>query len=588
MKVAAAWVADHELWPLALGVGLVTLSARLAPWGLALLAALWLVRFIGRGRPTIHTPLDWPALLLLLTIPATFYATTDVQTTFAAVARMVAGLALAYGLVNYMQRGAHVSLVVLGLAGTGLGLAFIAPITVGWFTDVKLFLVPSSVYQMLPTLVSDTIHPNMIAGALTLLLPFPLALLIFDFPVPLPPVTGTVPEIVARWLDTVWLRRLLGGVALFLMLGVLFLTKSRGGWIAAAVVVLVMLVRRWRYLLGLIPILLVGLGVLGWRGELKGLLDAVSSGGAVSGWEGRIEIWSRALYMIGDFALTGIGMGTFNKVANALYPFFLAGPDAEVPHAHNLLLQVAVDLGYPGLIAFVSILLVAFWCGLRSVRHYERRGDRALAGVAWAGMAGLIGMLVHGLVDATAWAIGRGAFIPWAIIGVLVALNERPSVGSLRARTHKVRGYLNYRGIGRVAAIALVVALLGTGGYLTLRGLQQWNGGQARPAIRLPLYPASQGADVRIENPPVEAGWVGQLEVATFTTTHPISDVVAFYTGALAEAGWETNIQAGDAESWGGIYTRDGGHSVCLLNAFVIEGEVWCSIVCGDKTEPVE
>jgi hypothetical protein len=117
--------------------------------------------------------------------------------------------------------------------------------------------------------------------------------------------------------------------------------------------------------------------------------------------------------------------------------------------------------------------------------------------------------------------------------------------------------------------------------------LQSESGPLGQPSIRLPLYPAALGTAVRSENPAADAGWVGPLEVATFTTTHPITDVVAFYAGALVEGGWETNTEAGDAESWGGIYTRDGGHSVCLLNAFVIEGEVWCSIVCGDKAEPI-
>jgi hypothetical protein len=134
----------------------------------------------------------------------------------------------------------------------------------------------------------------------------------------------------------------------------------------------------------------------------------------------------------------------------------------------------------------------------------------------------------------------------------------------------------------------LTLALFSTGVYFGYRLLQSESGLPGQPSIRLPLYPAAQGAEVRSENPAADAGWVGSLEVATFTTTHPITDVVAFYTGALAEAGWETNTDAGDAESWGGIYTRDGGHSVCLLNAFVIEGEVWCSIVCGDKVEPVD
>ena len=64
--------------------------------------------------------------------------------------------------------------------------------------------------------------------------------------------------------------------------------------------------------------------------------------------EGRIEVWSRAISMIQDFLFTGIGRGSFGPLADTLYPFFLAAPGTG-PHAHNLFLQVAVDLGILGL-----------------------------------------------------------------------------------------------------------------------------------------------------------------------------------------------------------------------------------------------
>lgn len=422
----ATWCADREVWPLAVGVAIATFTTRWAPWGLGLIAALWLVRWLGRGRLTVRTPLEWPVCLLLLMVPVTFYATTDPQVTFATVSRLLAGLALVYGLTNWARRASHISLLALGLTGVGLGLSLVAPVTVGWFSRVKLFVIPTRVYEVLPTLVSDTIHPNMMAGALAMLLPFPLAILLLSSPDALPSVAGTVPVIVARLLDGRWFRRLWCGVATLLMLAVLVLTKSRGGWMAGVVALFIILVRRQRYFLWLIPVALLGVGVLAWQGQLPVLFDVIGSSGAISGWEGRVEVWSRALYMIQDFPFTGIGVGTFQPVANILYPFFLAGPDAEIPHAHNLLLQVGVDLGIPGLVSFLAILLLALWSAFGSARFYRRVGDGALAAVAWAGLASLVGMLVHGMLDATTWIIGRGAFVPWAVIGMLIALNGRP------------------------------------------------------------------------------------------------------------------------------------------------------------------
>jgi len=420
----ATWVAGREIWPLVVGAILATFTTRWALWGLGLIALLWLVRCVGHGRLTIPTPLDWPACLLLLMVPVTFYATTDVRTTFTGVSRLLAGMGLTYGLANWVRHKSHASLLTLSLIGVGMGLALVAPVTVGWFSRVKSFLIPAHVYDMLPTLVSDTIHPNIMAGMLVMLLPFPLAVLLLSSPVALPSVIGTMPVPLARLLDGHWLRRLWCGLAALLMLAVLVLTKSRGGWMAGATVIFLVLVHRQRHLLWLIPVAVLGAGLLAWLGEVPAMLDMISTSDAVSSWAGRMEIWSRALYMIRDFPFTGIGVGTFPAITNVLYPYFLVGPGTEVPHAHNLLLQVGVDLGLPGLVAYLSILLLVCRSALDNVRFYRQVGDDALAAVAWAGMVSIIAMLMHGMLDAATWIIGRAAFVPWLVMGLVVALHR--------------------------------------------------------------------------------------------------------------------------------------------------------------------
>ena len=83
------------------------------------------------------------------------------------------------------------------------------------------------------------------------------------------------------------------------------------------------------------------------------------------GLQGRVELWSRALYAIQDFPLTGCGLGTFRQVVHLLYPPFFVEPGADLAHAHNFFLQVALDLGVPGLIAYLALLGTALWAGWR-------------------------------------------------------------------------------------------------------------------------------------------------------------------------------------------------------------------------------
>ncbi len=434
LRSASAWIADHEIFPLSLGVALATFTTRWAVGGLGLIAVLWLLRWLGCGRLTVRTSIDWPVCLLVLMIPITFYATSDCFLTFMAVSRLLAGLALVYGFANWAKRGAHVTLLAFGLVWGGLGLALAAPISVGWFTDVKPFVIPGHIYALFPTLANNTIHPNMLAGALVMLLPFPVALLLMDPSADLPSVVELVPHVVARILDRRWFRYLSCGAATLLMVTMLVLTKSRGGWIAACVILLLIFTYRWRYFLWVGLIGLVGIELLVWRGYLPVLLDRISSSGVISGWQGRLEIWSRALYMIQDFPFTGIGANTFNAIVDTFYPFFLAELSNKVGHAHNLLLQIAVDLGLPGLIAFLSIVIIACLGGLNSIRLYRRVNNNALELLTLAGIVSLVGMLVHGMLDATTWIIGRAAFIPFAVIGILIVLELgivqlRPEIG---------------------------------------------------------------------------------------------------------------------------------------------------------------
>jgi putative inorganic carbon (HCO3(-)) transporter len=443
VRGAARWLTDREVWFLAAAVAAVFLSARWAMWGLAAIAGLWLLRWLGWRRLSVSTPIDLPALLLAATVPVTLWVTSDVAVTRVAASRLVAGLALAYGLANWGGRRERALFLAAGVVGIGVGLCLLAPLGVAWPQAGKLPFLALPIYRRLSAVLADTINANMLAGALVVILPVPVAWLLGTTGPQVPSRDSSLPGWVARALGVAWVRWACLGLGAAGMAAVLVLTQSRGGWIAAGAALFVALAWRWPRLWWLAVPAAAGLGVLAWRGGLPRLLDLVSFGGSLRSWEGRQEIWSRAIYMIQDFPFTGIGAGTFGRVANVLYPFFLLGPDAQVPHAHNLFLQVAVDLGIPGLIAYLALLIATVWAGLDSARFYRRAGDGELAALAWAGVAGLAGMAVHGLVDATTWIVGRGAFVPWLSIGLILALAQlragrgyatrRPSRGEGRA-----------------------------------------------------------------------------------------------------------------------------------------------------------
>jgi putative inorganic carbon (HCO3(-)) transporter len=403
---------------------LLVVPTRYLSLGFALLLVPWLCRWIGYGRLTRRTPVDWPVILIFLMVPVSLWVTPLPQATLANVGYLMAGLATFYSLVNWAKSRVRLRWAAWGLIAGGALLALAAPVSVEWMAQIKLSFPPANVYSGFPLLVPDPIHPNVMAGALVLVLPLTLSLLLFE---PLP--------------GTAVVRSTLLFLAMVLLLAVVVLTKSRGGYLGAAVGLGFVVFLRWpRATIGPAALAAMGMGYALYRLGSTAVADILLTTQNIGGLAVRLEIWSRALSMIQDFPLTGIGMGAFEQVANALYPFFLAGRDADIPHAHNLFLQVGVDLGIPGLIAYLALLLSSLWTAARlaagkagsgcAPSTWLEPGDesaqrRFAAKGQWRGLGvGLLGSLialsVHGLMDAATWGT-RPAFLAWAVFGLVTA-----------------------------------------------------------------------------------------------------------------------------------------------------------------------
>jgi putative inorganic carbon (HCO3(-)) transporter len=205
------------------------------------------------------------------------------------------------------------------------------------------------------------------------------------------------------------------------MFSMLVLSLSRSALAGVVVAVLSLLIWRWRRTALALPFLAALVAsIMVWSGPDRAIdwflaMSTASDLGAKAA--GRTEIWSRAVDMIQDFPLTGIGLNTFPVVSDLLYPLFVNGPDAQVPHAHDIFLQTAVDLGMPGLLSFLGLLAVVGW-GLARAWRQVIGGERALL----VGLAtGLLGHLMFGLTDAVTLGAKPGVFF-WAVLGGTVAL----------------------------------------------------------------------------------------------------------------------------------------------------------------------
>ena len=394
---------------------------------LGLLALVWIARAIVAREPWPVTPFNAALLLFCLTIPLAVWASASPDLTLPKLLGLILGLAafrvVAFSAVTDTGRGLALAVfVLLGLAMWALGLlgirlAALAPL---------VQRMPAAVVS-LPGAPDQGINPNQLAGVLVLYLPFAFAIILL--------------ELRQR---RILLALLLSVVALAAV-ATLILTRSRSGWVGLAVatlalVLMLIAVHGRRFLrraalavtVVVLAAALVGGAILlpqhlGQRGTTVPSERQVGDVMEQLSFDSRIEIWSRALYALQDFPFTGVGLGTFRRVVNLLYPLFLVPPDTDIGHAHNIFLQVGVDLGLGGLIAYVALLIVAGVAAWQTARAASV-GIRFLAlGL----LAALIGLNVYGFADALAPGSKPGLAF-WLVLGLIAGMANDVAAGAAR------------------------------------------------------------------------------------------------------------------------------------------------------------
>lgn len=378
------------------------------------LAGIYLLRLLVRREPWPVTPFNGALFLFALTIPVAVWASALPELTLPKLTGLILGLAAFRAVAFFVHDRRTLLLALAVFALVGLGIWAIGFLGAGWSTKFAWFApivrrLPRAL-TALPGSPDAGINANQLAGAVVLYLPVALALA------------------VGWWRERRPVLALLAVLLAGIAGGTLALTQSRSGWMgsAAGIAGLVALAgwatsrRRVQIVAVAAPLALVGAAaaLIATQPELAARF--INTSGQTAGeisLSGRPEIWSRALYAIQDFSFTGTGLGTFRRVVNLLYPLFTISPDTDIAHAHNIFLQVAVDLGLPGLVAY----LAGLWIALCVAWDTAKRSAGMLRGLALGLLAGLVALHVYGLTDAIALGAKPGLAF-WLALGLIAAL----------------------------------------------------------------------------------------------------------------------------------------------------------------------
>ena len=201
--------------------------------------------------------------------------------------------------------------------------------------------------------------------------------------------------------------------ALVTMFGAcLLLTYSRGAWLSILAVIGVYGIlcnRKIFWLLILLPIAIF----FGHDAVLERIMSIVNPTDTSSTL--RIALWESTIAMIVDKPLFGIGWGAYWLVYPE-YDFFLQNGNVKIFHAHNMYLNIAAEIGIPGLIAFLGIMYghirLAFTVLKDTVQGWS-------AGIVLGILAAMGGMIVNGLTDYVMFNI-QLSMLYWLLNGVIV------------------------------------------------------------------------------------------------------------------------------------------------------------------------
>jgi O-antigen ligase len=128
----------------------------------------------------------------------------------------------------------------------------------------------------------------------------------------------------------------------------------------------------------------------------------------------RPRIWAVALERLRAAPWLGHGFGREIQ-AEAFIPAAPRGvAHPEVRHAHNVFLDVAIQLGIVGLAAFIALL------GALALEYRRYLRDPAVAPLGIMGLALLAGFVVKNLTDDFFYR--HNAVVFWAINGMLLGL----------------------------------------------------------------------------------------------------------------------------------------------------------------------
>jgi len=383
------------LWRYEIGVyavvGLIPLAPTMALLGLVLLTAIsYVIRlFLNKAMSFRVTILDYFVVLFGIVLLYSSITSYTPRNSIMSLSIYAACILFYFILVNTIKTRQQLygllALLVLSTTVTSLyGLYQLK--TVGATSEAW---VDTALFGDIKARVGSTFeNPNVLGEYLVIIIPVAIAML---------------------WGQRSWISRLLTMGLAGIMVVCLVYTYSRGAYIGLMLAFALFAVLRDRRFiaLGIIGLLLLPFilppSVINRFTSIGNLSDTSSSY--------RISVWLGSLKLAGDYWPSGIGLGL--EPFKLIYPKYSLNA-AYAHHSHNIYIQLLIEMGIVGFLAFLAMIVVYYKTLLAG---FFKTRDKFISTFMIAAASGMAGYLAQGMVE-NIWYNNRVLLTFWVMLAL--------------------------------------------------------------------------------------------------------------------------------------------------------------------------
>lgn len=378
-------------------------------WLFLVFPMIWIVRGAGekgkKGVLRARTVIDTAVLILCIQLLISTLSSGEIQTGLPKIAGILYGILVFYGLVRLLQTDilirVGVGIFIMGNAALAtIGLVGMSKANEPFFAkavDFMLEKIPQKNWGFQGAELG--LNPNALAGIMILFVPFSAVLAAWGIK------KRAKGHFFSQWNDLI----LFSVLTLYCCL-ILFLTQSIASWMAL-VVSLWFVLPTWKTKAALFtPALVFAIIVLVL---IPTHYDKAATKQGKPFWkvkiENRYKYWNEGLKAVSEKPIIGIGVNQLRMRPGFKY---------KNAHSHNQMLHTAAELGIPGLVAYLAILMGT---GYMCLEVFRKAPIGWMKTAAQGLGAGQLAHFVFGLGDSIPLGAKPGIFF-WISLALIAAM----------------------------------------------------------------------------------------------------------------------------------------------------------------------